>query len=67
MKYHCPECESDDLLVYERTAYELNTGNFYCHSVKSHDAEAKVSCQDCEWEGFLNDILIKMTTQKVGY
>jgi len=49
--YQCPECESTDILVYEETAFELNTGDYYCHSVKSHDSDAKVSCQYCGWEG----------------
>lgn len=34
-QYHCQDCGSDDLLVYEMTAWELNTGDFFCHSVKN--------------------------------
>ena len=48
-KYHCLDCGSDRVLVYESTAYELNTGDFYCHSVKAHDHDAEVGCVECDW------------------
>ena len=56
-KYTCPVCGSDDLLVTEETSWLLNTGEFFCHSVKTHDADAKVICResDCEWVGELKD------------
>lgn len=57
----CPECGSDKLLVYEQTSFWLNTGEYFCNSVKSHDPGAEVNCQDtsCEWRGFryqLNEV-----------
>jgi hypothetical protein len=56
-KYVCPVCGSDDLLVTEETSWFLNTGEFFCHSVKSYDDNAKVTCResDCEWVGELKD------------
>lgn len=56
--YHCPVCGSTNLLVYEKTAWVLNTGEFYCHSVKSYDSDAEVRCQDnsCNWVGELKDV-----------
>ena len=55
--HRCPLCGSDNLLVYEETAWVLNTGEFYCHSVKVHDDNAKVRCEDvgCWWVGELSD------------
>lgn len=54
-KHECPACGSTELIVYEITAFELNTGDFYCHSVKSHDGNATVRCCDCEWVGLRGD------------
>lgn len=56
-KHRCPVCGSDDLLIYEETAWVLNTGDFFCHSVKVHDSDAKVCCNDgsCNWIGKLED------------
>jgi ADP-ribose pyrophosphatase YjhB (NUDIX family) len=51
MKLFCPNCNSTDLLVYEKTAYVLNTLEHWCHSVKAHDNEAECYCRDCDWEG----------------
>ena len=57
-EYHCPACGADHLHVYEETAFVLNTGEFYCHSIKAHDDDAKVICQDdtCNWVGQLKDV-----------
>lgn len=55
-KYNCPGCASEELLVYESTAYELNTGDFYCHSSKTHDSDADVRCIDCGWSGVRADL-----------
>ena len=48
---HCPECLSCEILVYEKTAWKVNEFEFYCHSVKLHDAYAEAKCQDCNWTG----------------
>ncbi len=52
----CPNCGSDNLLVYERTAYDVNTGHFYCHSSKTHDDDAECHCMGCDWEGKRRDL-----------
>jgi ssDNA-binding Zn-finger/Zn-ribbon topoisomerase 1 len=58
-KYRCPNCNSDKLLVYEKTSFVLNTGEFYCHSIKSHDDDAEVRCQSigCDWVGRLDEVI----------
>ena len=50
-EFVCPNCGSDKLLVREETSYYLNTMEFFCHSVKARDSDAKLICQECWWEG----------------
>jgi hypothetical protein len=61
--YRCPNCGSDNLLVYEQTSWVMNTGEFYCHSVKAHDSNAKVCCQDtsCMWVGERSEVMVSET------
>lgn len=47
----CPECDSENLLVYEISAFYINTMEFFCHSSKAHDNDAQCRCLDCGWEG----------------
>ncbi len=47
----CPECASDEVIVRAVTSYKVNGGEFYCHSVKPHDSNAKAVCLACNWEG----------------
>ena len=47
----CPECDSHQVTVTAETSYMVNTGEHYCHSVKTHDSDAKASCTVCSWEG----------------
>lgn len=51
MKHVCPQCHEDSLLVRAVTSYHFNTGEFFCHSVKTHDHNAPVCCLECDWEG----------------
>lgn len=54
--YTCPECGTNKLLVYEETTYFVNSGDFFCHSVKANDSDAQVACYDCSWKGFRQDL-----------
>ena len=57
MTLYCPECGNDKhLLVYEETAFELNTGDFFCNTVKMGDSFAPVVCTGCSWEGKRQDL-----------
>lgn len=47
----CPECGSDQVTVTAEQSFMANTGEHYCHSVKTHDSDAKARCLDCQWEG----------------
>ena len=47
----CPECGSDQVTVTAEQSFMVNTGEHYCHSVKTHDDEAKARCLACQWTG----------------
>jgi len=53
----CPECGNPDVLVRSMTSYYVNTGEFFCHSVKTHDSDAPVSCLLCDWDGLRQDLV----------
>ena len=52
----CPECSSEEVIVYIEEAIFLNTYEHYCHSVKPQDLDASVRCIDCGWEGSQEDL-----------
>jgi len=47
----CPECSSPNVTETAEQKWMVNTGEHYCHSVKTHDADAKSDCLDCGWTG----------------
>lgn len=47
----CPRCDSTEVTVTAETSFMANTGEHYCHSVKTHDSGAKARCTACGWEG----------------
>lgn len=47
----CPKCGSPEVAVTAEQMFMVNTGDRYCHSVKTHDAGAKATCLACRWEG----------------
>lgn len=53
----CPECEGKKVLVASIQKWEINSGDFYCHSIKTHDSYAPVNCQDCDWTGERHELL----------
>lgn len=52
----CPNCKSTEVLVREIDSYYVNTGEFFCHSVKAHDENAPCCCIDCGWRGERRDL-----------
>ena len=50
-KLVCPECGSDQVTVTAEQSFMVNTGEHYCHSVKTHDPDAKARCLSCQWQG----------------
>jgi len=55
---YCPSCGSDKVTVTAEQMFMANTGDHYCHSVKTQDGDAKSSClaPDCEWHGLRQDL-----------
>ena len=52
----CPECGSDKVTVTAEQAFMVNTGEHYCHSVKTQDSDAKARCLACGWVGEHKDL-----------
>ena len=47
----CPECGSEEVTVSHLQRFMANTGEHYCHSVKTHDANSEATCLKCQWLG----------------
>lgn len=47
----CPECGSTEVAITAEQMFMANTGDHYCHSVKTQDDDAKATCLGCLWEG----------------
>lgn len=52
----CPSCGSDDVAVTAEQMFMVNTGDHYCHSVKTQDDDAKATCLACRWAGERKDL-----------
>ena len=50
-KLVCPECGSDQVTTEHHQMFMVNTGEHYCHSMKTHDAESPAACLECLWAG----------------
>jgi len=47
----CPECQSEEVALTAEQMFMANTGDHYCHSVKTQDGNAKATCLSCRWTG----------------
>ena len=47
----CPECDSGEVTVTYEQKFMVNTGEHYCHSVKTQDSDSKATCLRCDWNG----------------
>lgn len=47
----CPECSSEEVAVTAEQMFMVNSGDHYCHSVKTQDSDAKATCLSCRWTG----------------
>lgn len=64
--FFCPECGSEDVITCEEILWHINTNKMYCHSVKTHDDDARVNCRDCDWDGFKRDLIDKTKEVKAA-
>lgn len=54
----CPECGSDQVTSEHHQAFMINTGEHYCHTMKTQDADSPSKCLTCGWEGELRNLLV---------
>jgi ssDNA-binding Zn-finger/Zn-ribbon topoisomerase 1 len=52
----CPECGSDQVTVSHLQRFMANSGDHYCHSVKTHDSNSQSTCINCNWTGERKDL-----------
>jgi primosomal protein N' len=56
-KLLCPNCESDQVTLAHIQTFMANTGEHYCHSVKTQDSDSPAHCLECEWTGEHKDLV----------
>ena len=49
--YYCPECNSTEITLAHIQLFMANTGEHYCHSVKTQDSDSPSMCLTCGWVG----------------
>lgn len=54
--YHCPECDSDKVTTEHHQMFMVNTGEHYCHKVKTQDGDSPATCLSCGWSGLNQDL-----------
>ena len=54
----CPNCDSQNVTVTAEQMFMVNTGDHYCHSVKTQDSDAQACCLDCDWLGIRKQLRI---------
>jgi hypothetical protein len=55
----CPECDSDQVTVSHLQRFMANTGDHYCHSIKTHDVNSDATCLNCGWIGRRHQLICK--------
>lgn len=59
----CPQCGSTEVTVTAEQMFMANTGEHYCHSVKTQDSDAKAACLHCRWEGRRDQLKTELDTK----
>ena len=55
--YTCPNCNSDQVTTEHIQMFMVNTGEHYCHSMKTHDDDSPATCLNCGWVGKRVDLV----------
>ena len=58
----CPSCGSAEVFSTHEQAFMVNTGEHYCHMVKTQDDDSKAGCLNCHWQGARRDLATKEPT-----
>jgi len=57
----CPECGSQEVTVSHLQRFMANTGDHWCHAVKTQDADSESTCLDCQWVGRRDQLMTHNT------
>ena len=53
----CPACgETEQLTTTFSQMWLVNSGDHYCTSMKTHDADSPAACLECGWKGERKDL-----------
>ena len=52
----CPECGSEQVTTQHHQTFMVNTGDHYCHVMKTQDFDSPAGCLDCGWHGQRKDL-----------
>ena len=55
--YTCPECGSDRVTTAHIQTFMVNTGEHYCHSIKTNDSNSPARCIRCDWTGVRQNLV----------
>lgn len=54
--YTCPKCGSTEVTLAHIQRFMANSGDHYCHSVKTQDPDSPAGCLGCDWSGEHRDL-----------
>ena len=57
--YICPQCGTEDVTVSHLQRFMVNTGEHYCHSVKTQDPDSEATCLGCSWIGRRDELQVE--------
>ena len=57
--FKCPKCQSERVTVAHVQSFMANTGEHFCHSIKTQDADSPSYCIDCGWEGERQNLVVE--------
>jgi len=60
----CPECGSEHVFSTHEQAFMVNTGDHYCHMVKTQDSDSQAGCIDCDWRGKRSQLTERVIKEK---
>lgn len=53
---NCPECGSDKVTLTASQSFMANSGEHYCHTMKTQDDDSEAYCIDCCWSGVRHNL-----------
>lgn len=62
----CPECGSTEVATEHHQMFMVNSGDHYCHSMKTQDSGSPATCLDCRWTGERKDLIEVPKLRKKG-